>query len=391
MLPFMGLLGRIVDRLVRKGTEHRGGRLEAEGRLEEAYQAYLAAGHLADAARVMLAKAEAEPDPAKRVALLQLAVSRAPANSDIARDAQKRAVLLRLDLVRAAKTQALTSELLQLARELETLQLLREAGEAYGLADDTENQTRVLVACGAIDDLESAFESDRRERSEKRNREQAWKEIQDLDAIGQRLACLQRCERWLVSHPLDEAVAAFARSVRERVVRQGPIPLVLESQRIELVVDDVLTIGRSDGSIVVPSPALSRQHIAVRRSATGITVEDLGSRNGTWLAGARVDAPLPVGDGLDLDLGGQVPMRVEPWPGGGAKVSLPGRVVVAPLGPMRIRGFEIAKGDGVFRLRSTGDCPVLNGLAADATIDLAYGDQIRELRDGPIVVEVVES
>ena len=392
MLPAMGLLGRIVDRIVRTKAEHRGARFESQGKLEEAYEAYLAVGQLVDAARVMLARAQAEPDPSKRIALLNLAASRAPATSAPAREARHRAVLLRLDLVRASKTTALTSELLDLARELEALDLLREAGEAYGLAGDTENQTRILVACGAIDDLEDALESERRDRSEKREREVTWREIKDLDSIGKRIDCLRRCETWLTESPRDETVAAFARTVRERLVQHGSIPLELEGQRVELVVDHPLTIGRAEASVVLPSPALSRQHLSVRRVGAEAIVEDLGSRNGTWLAGARVDAALPVGQGIELKLGGQVPCKLQPWPGGGVKISLPGRVIVAPLGPLRIANFEITPGrEGNIQLVAHGAAPILNGLTADATVDLSYGDEICQRRGGPVLIRVVGS
>ena len=254
MLRDMGLLGRIVGSIVKAKAEHRGARLEAEGKLEAAYEAYLSAGQHDDAARVLIARAETEVDPSRRVALFNLAASRAPQGSPIGMQARRRAVLLRLDLVRSSKITALTSELVDLARELERQELLREAGEAFGMAGDTENQTRVLVACGAIDALENALESERQSRSEKQKREQAWKELKDLDSIGQRMVCLKRCETWLAENPLDEAVAAFARTVRERIVRHGTIPLALNGERVDLVVDHPLTIGRSDASVVLPSP-----------------------------------------------------------------------------------------------------------------------------------------
>ncbi len=392
MLPAMGLLGRIVGSIVRTKAEHHGARLEAQGKLEQAYEAYLAAGQPSDAARIMLARAGAETDPRKRIAMLNLAASRAPDGSETAIQARRRAALLRLDICRNANAKQLRSELVELARELEHLELMPEAGETFGLAGDTENQTRVLVACGAIDALEHALESERQERSDQRHREQAWREIKDLDAIGKRRACLQRCEAWLADHPLDEDVAAFARSVREKILRDGTIPLIIEGNRANLVIDHPLIVGRAEASVEIPSPALSRQHLQVSRRNDEVVVEDLGSRNGTWLAGARIDGVLPVGTGIDLQLGGQVPCRVEPWPAGGVKLSMPGRAIVAPLGPLHVGSFQIAKGpEGVVQLRASHHAPVLNGLQADHIVDLAYGDRIQANRNSDVVLEVVAS
>jgi hypothetical protein len=387
----MGLLGRIVDRLTRPKVEDRGARLEAEGRLEEAYEAYISAGQLEHAVRVLLARAESEPDPRRRLALLQVAASRAPEGSPSSRDARRRAASLRLDLARSARATALTSELLDLARQLEQLEMMQEAAEAYGLAGDTDNQSRVLVASGSIEALEDLLEFQREDRSRRREREVAWKEIRDLDAIGKRIACLERCEQWLANHADDDAIVTFARGVESRVVRSGAVTLLLEGERLDLVVDHPLIIGRTDASIDLPSPALSRRHMQVRRAGDQVVVEDLGSRNGTWIAGARMDGPLPVGNGVDLKLGGQIPLRLEPWRDG-VKLLLTGRVVVAPLGPLRVGGFSILRTEsGVIQLCASDGPPVLNGLTAEAAIDLAYGDKVSATRNGPVVVEVVAS
>jgi DNA-binding NtrC family response regulator len=48
--------------------------------------------------------------------------------------------------------------------------------------------------------------------------------------------------------------------------------------------------------VVIADPAVSRRHATVTAGEGGFTVEDLGSRNGTWIDGARVTrAVVPVG------------------------------------------------------------------------------------------------
>lgn len=50
------------------------------------------------------------------------------------------------------------------------------------------------------------------------------------------------------------------------------------------------TVGRAEGcDLVVPDPGVSRQHVRVRRGPEGTELEDLGSTNGTYVNGLRVN------------------------------------------------------------------------------------------------------
>jgi pSer/pThr/pTyr-binding forkhead associated (FHA) protein len=50
------------------------------------------------------------------------------------------------------------------------------------------------------------------------------------------------------------------------------------------------TIGRGpDCGIVINHQTVSRRHAALRRDGDSWLLEDLGSKNGTWVNGARVD------------------------------------------------------------------------------------------------------
>lgn len=64
-----------------------------------------------------------------------------------------------------------------------------------------------------------------------------------------------------------------------------------------------ITIGRDPAnSIFLNDMTVSRSHARVTISATGATVEDLGSLNGTWVDGAIVNAA-PLHDGSSLQIG----------------------------------------------------------------------------------------
>ena len=64
-----------------------------------------------------------------------------------------------------------------------------------------------------------------------------------------------------------------------------------------------IAIGTSaDNALVLADPAVSRYHLELHRTPGGVQVIDLGSRNGTWVGGVRVERAL-VAAGTQLKLG----------------------------------------------------------------------------------------
>ena len=63
-------------------------------------------------------------------------------------------------------------------------------------------------------------------------------------------------------------------------------------------------IGREgDGVILVKSSTVSRRHARIAIDTSGAVVEDLGSKNGTYVNDRRIDAPTPVVDGDQVRIG----------------------------------------------------------------------------------------
>jgi pSer/pThr/pTyr-binding forkhead associated (FHA) protein len=75
---------------------------------------------------------------------------------------------------------------------------------------------------------------------------------------------------------------------------------------------DIRTIGRATGAqFIIDHPLVSRVHCRVTASDAGtLSVEDLGSTNGTFVNGTRIDRPaqLIVGDALTV---GRVTLTVQ--------------------------------------------------------------------------------
>jgi hypothetical protein len=86
------------------------------------------------------------------------------------------------------------------------------------------------------------------------------------------------------------------------VIREG------EGAGSEFPLDGELVLGRERGSadLVIDDPGISRRHAAVRALGGAITVEDLGSSNGTYVNGERISEEVELADGDEIQVGGAV-------------------------------------------------------------------------------------
>ena len=74
---------------------------------------------------------------------------------------------------------------------------------------------------------------------------------------------------------------------------------------LDLVRDRPLTLGRSAAcDVVLGHDTVSRRHAQIRRAGAGWLVSDLGSSNGTWVEGRRVEQDEPIRPGEPMLLGG---------------------------------------------------------------------------------------
>ena len=63
-------------------------------------------------------------------------------------------------------------------------------------------------------------------------------------------------------------------------------------------------LGRDpDAEIFLNSPGVSRRHALIRIAADRATIEDLGSKNGTFVGDERVDGSRSLGDGDIIGVG----------------------------------------------------------------------------------------
>jgi len=113
-----------------------------------------------------------------------------------------------------------------------------------------------------------------------------------------------------------EIAAALAPFTGEDAPAQGGPPSVLRfmgapyaGKRVALPLGESFVGRQEDCLIVLDSPQVSRRHASLLRGDAGLSVRDLGSRNGVRVNGARVpQAALEVGDTLHI---GDAGFRVE--------------------------------------------------------------------------------
>lgn len=65
-----------------------------------------------------------------------------------------------------------------------------------------------------------------------------------------------------------------------------------------------IIVGRDEGAdVVIDNPSVSRRHAEIRLTDDGWIVEDLGSSNGTFIHGQRIEDPHSIGLGDEIGFG----------------------------------------------------------------------------------------
>ena len=112
-----------------------------------------------------------------------------------------------------------------------------------------------------------------------------------------------RNPRWVRTvHGFGYALAETEQPIE---VRDSVTPYVLRwASREFLLASGENVIGRDPAAEVsIDAPIISRRHARIVVSTSGVLLEDLGSKNGTFVGDRRVAAPLPLHDGDQIRIG----------------------------------------------------------------------------------------
>jgi DNA-binding winged helix-turn-helix (wHTH) protein len=90
---------------------------------------------------------------------------------------------------------------------------------------------------------------------------------------------------------------------RARPARAMAYRLVLDDREVTLRPGENLLGRVEDGVVWIESPTVSRRHARIIVDGGRVILEDLASKNGTFLRGQRISAPTPLVDGDVIRLG----------------------------------------------------------------------------------------
>jgi hypothetical protein len=372
---------------------------ELSGDLARAAVLYAEAAMLDESARVMILRGDGEPDPAKRLAHFTQAAATAAAGGETARAAKKKRAMLVLALGGEGAISAATRhDLDEAARDLEAIGDQESAAKAYARLGDVEGEARALQQAGDVDKLEFLLTMQGDKDRAARKRVDAHREVELLVASGRRREALAAAVAFAADAPEQasrEAMTARAEQIRGRRVAGPTVRLSLRGRALTLVLGDEIVVGRTEGALQIASNAVSRRHLAIARDGDAIVLRDLGSRNGTHLRGLALGGAVTVGDGIDLRLGKEVPLRIAPTSAiaGAVEIDLAGDRYVAPLGdaPLGVGTWKLELApDGWVELVTEPTTPALiGGVQLVTRTTLLVGDAIATARNEEATLRVL--
>jgi DNA-binding winged helix-turn-helix (wHTH) protein len=102
-----------------------------------------------------------------------------------------------------------------------------------------------------------------------------------------------------------------------------PVPRVVWGRRTLPLAEGPNVLGRDeDANLRIDAPGISRRHALIRVRGGETTLEDLDSKNGTFLRGSRLEGPVALRDGEVFVLG-EVALVFRTGPLGGTTATAP--------------------------------------------------------------------
>lgn len=131
------------------------------------------------------------------------------------------------------------------------------------------------------------------------NRRDPDTEVRATEQFREDLSAMIRAQVTDLSVDERQAVEALPSGAALLVVRRGP------DLGARFLLDQKLTIaGRHPAvDIFLDDVTVSRKHAEFRREGTSFSVKDLGSLNGTYCDGERIDREVTLDDGVEVQVG----------------------------------------------------------------------------------------
>jgi len=385
----------VFDRFFGKGRDaEKARKAELRGDFVKAVELFVEAERPGEAARVMLLRGDAEPDHRARLQHYTHAARLAPDGTDENKLARKKRALLMLALSGDVTLSAVhRRDVDDAARELEAIGEHDKAAEAYAQLGDSEGEARALASAGDVDRLEFLLASEQHKERGERKRRDRQAEVDLLLTSGRRREALELLDLLARESPDDATTRERIAGLRARLAKGPIVTIALHGARLSLAFAREIVIGRSEGTVLVPSNAVSRRHLAIAHEGGQFVVRDLGSRNGTQLRGLPLRGALPVGEGLTVTLGREVPVSLTPSRAiaGALEIEVAGQRITSTFGRAALGVGDWAlceAADGLVELAATSPTPFLSDVAMGDGSTLFIGDTFTTIRGGSPALKV---
>lgn len=371
-------------------------RLENTGKYLESVGAYEACKQATEALRVAELWADLSQSPSQKSLALSHAVRLAKlADAGRVAELRLRYVLSRWQWHTERSLVMTQGDLVSVAGELDELGEPEVAADAYLAASQRSKAIDVLQRAGKIDAVEKLLGKENQNLKVANLRKALEAKIWEQDAVGQRLRACETA-RELVTLIDDAESQRLLKKLEGKLLTKGGLVLVFGGERCVWWVQHEWTVGRAGTDLVIGSAALSRTHVRFFRDDKGVvTMRDCESRNGTFVASARVADTLPITANVDVRLGGEVLLSLGLDNAGHLRCVVGDTVHIVTLGEGVLGPWRLQRTpEGIVRLAvpAGAACPVLaNGFMAPEGIDLVVGDVVQSTRSGPTVFSVLES
>ncbi len=329
----MSLFRRVFD-----GTYRRARRAEGRGDYREAAELYAEADAHEEAGAAWLFFAARQQDPEERVSAYLDALRWIPEASPKHAEVQGHIGMVWLEEAqrRGVHTRSERERLEDAAGRLERAGKLAYAASAFELLSMLEDAARCLEAAGEIERLERLLGAMERKTSAERERRSAVRDYELAMLVGQRReareallravraaeararvgsSTLEEGSEGARQESEDAEVRDLLRRLEARRTAPDRCRLRVGGVSVEVCARSPFALGR-EGDIQVRGTGVSRRHCTLTCVQGAWQLEDLGSRNGTLIAGVPLGAPLGLGGVTEVGLGDDVRVRLEPAPDG---------------------------------------------------------------------------
>ncbi len=203
-------------------------------------------------------------------------------------------------------------QLTDAAERLERAEQWRDAADAWELLGRREDLARCLEMGGEVERLERVLtEQNATDATQDRIRRLLSEHDLAL-ALGQRSAARRALKEASDLAPSDASLRASLRRLEERAVKGAVLRLALPDRTVRVVGKLPVVLGRAEADVSLRGGSVSRRHAEVAYEEGRFVLRDLGSRNGTLIAGVVLSRAMPIEGVLEVGLGDDVAVLLSP-------------------------------------------------------------------------------